>query len=399
MICLRIDLCVALPELFLVIGVKRMIYLDNAATTAVSDAAKNAVNRGLEVFGNPSSLHGVGLEAEKLLRAAREKLAAALGVKDKEVFFTSCATESSNTVIFGAAQAHGRRRNRIITTTVEHPSVAEPVNELEKRGFDVVRVSPDDNGKITPEMIAQNVDANTLLVSCMHVNNETGYILPVERIFKAVKRKNPDTICHCDCVQSFMKLKFKAKDLGADCISVSGHKLHAPKGVGALYVKSGVRLLPLVYGGGQEGGFRSGTENIPYINAFAASTAELEPTIMKRYETVSMLKERLVNNLSGKEEISINSGDDCSPYVISVSVGRIKSETMLHYLESRGIYVSSGSACSKGKKSGVLSQFRIPDKYLDSTVRVSLCADNTAEDIDAFCQALLDGQKTLAKIR
>lgn len=376
-----------------------MIYLDNAATTAVCEAAKNAVNAGFECFGNPSSLHGVGLSAEKLMRAARERVALALGVKDKEIFFTSCATESSNTVIFGAAAAYGKRRKRIITTTVEHPSVARPIDELEKQGFEVIRISPDEQGRITPEMISANVDKNTLLVSCMHVNNETGYVLPVDKIFKAVKRISPETICHCDCVQSFMKLPFKAKNIGADCISISGHKLHAPKGIGALYVKSGVRILPLMYGGGQEGGFRSGTENIPYINSLAACIDELEPTVTQRYETVSALKKRLADNLSGRDEIRINSDEQCSPYVISVSVGRIKSETMLHFLESRGIYVSSGSACSKGKKSSVLAEFKIPEKYLDSTIRVSLCADNTEEEIDAFCLALLEGQATLAKIR
>ena len=376
-----------------------MIYLDNAATTAVCEEAKKAALAGFEEFGNPSSLHHAGVLAEKIMTDARGVIAKALGVKDKEVFFTSCATESSNTVIFGAAKAYGKRRKKIITTTIEHPSVAEPIKALEEQGFEVVRVSPDENGKIIPEMITSQVDKNTLLVSVMYVNNETGYILPVEKIFKAVKRINPDTVCHCDCVQSFMKLPFKAKDLGADCISISGHKLHAPKGIGALYVKSGVRIIPLLLGGGQESGFRSGTENVALINSLAAAVAKAEPTIMQRYETVSTLKQRLIEKLSGKEGIRINSSDDCLPYVISVSVERIKSETMLHFLEQKGIYVSSGSACSKGKKSSVLSELKIPDKYLDSTVRVSLCAENTAEEIDAFVEVLLEGQASLAKIR
>ncbi|MBO6141528.1 MAG: cysteine desulfurase [Ruminococcus sp.] len=376
-----------------------MIYLDNAATTKVCDEAKAAVMEGLEAFGNPSSLHHLGVVSEEILNNARKTLAGSLGVKDKEIFFTSCATESSNTVIFGAAKACGKRRKKIITTTIEHPSVAAPINELEEQGFEVVRVSPDENGRITPESIISLVDKNTLLVSVMYVNNETGYILPVKEIFKGVKRANPDTVCHCDCVQSFMKLPFKAKDIGADCISLSGHKLHAPKGVGALYVKSGVRILPLMLGGGQESGFRSGTENVALINSFAAAVKKLEPTVMQRYETVLSLKKRLIAALSGKEGIAVNSGDDCSPYVISVSVERIKSETMLHFLESRDIYVSSGSACSKGKKSSVLKELKIPEKYLDSTIRVSLCAENTEGDIDAFVSALLEGQASLAKIR
>ena len=376
-----------------------MIYLDNAATTKVCDEAKAAVMVGLEAFGNPSSLHHLGVVSEEILNNARKTLAGSLGVKDKEIFFTSCATESSNTVIFGAAKAYGKRRKKIITTTIEHPSVAAPIGELEEQGFEVVRVSPDENGKITPESIISLVDKNTLLVSVMYVNNETGYILPVKEIFKGVKRANPDTVCHCDCVQSFMKLPFKAKDIGADCISLSGHKLHAPKGVGALYVKSGVRILPLMLGGGQESGFRSGTENVALINSFAAAVKKSELTVMQRYETVLLLKKRLTAALSGKEGIAVNSGDDCSPYVISVSVERIKSETMLHFLESRDIYVSSGSACSKGKKSSVLKELKIPEKYLDSTIRVSLCAENTEGDIDAFVSALLEGQASLAKIR
>ena len=376
-----------------------MIYLDNAATTAVCEEAKKAALEGFEEFGNPSSLHHAGVLAEKIITDARAVIAKALGVKDKEIYFTSCATESSNTVIFGAAKAYGKRRKKIITTTIEHPSVAEPIKALEEQGFEVVRVSPDENGKITPEMITSQVDKNTLLVSVMYVNNETGYILPVDKIFKAVKRINPETVCHCDCVQSFMKLPFRAKDLGADCISISGHKLHAPKGIGALYVKSGVRILPLLLGGGQESGFRSGTENVALINSFAAAVKKLEPTVMQRYETVSVLRQRLIDKLSGREGVSINSGDDCSPYVISVSVERIKSETMLHFLEQKGIYVSSGSACSKGKKSGVLSELKIPDKYLDSTVRLSLCAENTVADIDAAAEALSEGQQSLAKIR
>ena len=376
-----------------------MIYLDNAATTAVCDEAKAAAMAGFEAFGNPSSLHGVGLKAENIIRSARATLAKALGVKDKEIFFTSCATESSNTVIFGAAKAHGKRRKKIITTTIEHPSVAQPINALEEQGFEVVRISPDESGKITPEAVLSQVDKNTLLVSIMHVNNETGYILPVDKIFKGVKRINPDTICHCDCVQSFMKLPFRAKDIGADCISLSGHKLHAPKGVGALYVRSGVRILPLILGGGQESGFRSGTENVALINAFAAAADKLSADVIERYETVSALKQRLIDSLSGREGVGINSGDDCSPYVISVSAEKIKSETMLHFLEQRDIYVSSGSACSKGKKSSVLSELKIPDKYLDSTIRVSLCAENTEADIDAFVAAFSEGQQSLAKIR
>ncbi len=376
-----------------------MIYLDNAATTRVCEEAKNAALQGFETFGNPSSLHHLGVVAEGVIDEARGVLAGSLGVKEKEVFFTSCATESSNTVIFGAARAYGKRRKKIITTTIEHPSVAEPIRVLEEQGFEVVRVSPGEDGKITPESITAHVDKNTLLVSVMYVNNETGYILPADKIFKAVKRISPETVCHCDCVQSFMKLPFKVKELGADCISLSGHKLHAPKGVGALYIRSGVRILPLLCGGGQEGGRRSGTENVSLISAFAAAVKRLEPTIMQRYETVAALKKRLSDKLESREGIHINSGDDCSPYVISIAAERIKSETMLHFLESKGIYVSSGSACSKGKKSGVLSELKVADKYLDSTIRVSLCAENTEEDIDAFVQAFIEGQESLAKIR
>lgn len=376
-----------------------MIYLDNAATTAVCEEAKAAAIEGFEAFGNPSSLHHLGVVAEGMMNSARSTVAGALGVKEKEIYFTSCATESSNTVIFGAAKAGGKRRKRIVTTTVEHPSVAGPISELEEQGFEVVRVSPDENGVITAKSILSQVNRNTLLVSVMHVNNETGYILPVKEIFKNVKRISPEILTHCDCVQSFMKLPFRAKDIGADCLSISGHKLHAPKGVGVLYLRGGINLKPLLYGGGQESGLRSGTENVSLINSLGAAVKRLEPTVMQRYETVSSLKAHLVKALSGREGIRINSGDDCSPYVISLSIERIKSETMLHFLESKGIYVSSGSACSRGKKSGVLSEFKIPDKYLDSTIRVSLCAENTEAELDELVSALLEGQGSLAKMR
>lgn len=377
-----------------------MHYLDNAATTKPSEACCKAVLNAMTTdFGNPSSLYGLGIDAENIINGSKKIIGGALGCEAQGLYFTSCATESSNTVIFGAAKNYGKRKKRLVTTAVEHPSVSAPFDELEKQGFEVIRIFPDENGKISAQDIFNAVDDNTFLVSCMYVDNETGYILPVEKAFRMIKKKYPDCITHCDAVQAFMKLDVKAAALNADCISVSGHKVHASKGIGALYVKKGVRIAPYILGGGQEKGFRSGTECVPLIAGFGASVKELSLTISERFEKTSELKNHLVKSLESCKGIHINSGDDCSPYVVSVTVENIKSETLLHYLEAREIYVSSGSACSRGKKSSVLKAFRLPEKYLDSTIRVSFCEENDRSDVDAFVKEILNAQRELCKIK
>ena len=376
-----------------------MIYFDNAATTAPSNEACKAVSEGLKCFGNPSSLHRLGLDAEKLLDIARDNIASVLGVQDHEIYFTSGATESNNTAILGAARKFGKRKKRIVTTSVEHPSVSEVCTRLESEGFEVIRVLPDADGRINAADIINSVDDNTFLVTCMYVNNENGFILPVEKAFSVIKKKYPDVITHCDCVQAFLKLPIKAKKLNADLISLSAHKIHGPKGIGALYMKKGVNIPAFIVGGGQEKTFRSGTESVPLICGFSAAVMELSENIDRRYEYVKSLQTYLFDRCSEFDNIHINSDSNCSPYVNSIAISNLKSEVVLHFLEERDIFVSSGSACSKGKKSSVLKNFRVAEKYLDSTIRISFSKDNTKCEIDSLIEALAEANKKLCKIR
>ncbi|MBR1764496.1 MAG: cysteine desulfurase [Ruminococcus sp.] len=375
-----------------------MIYFDNAATTKPSEAAVAAICRGLRDFGNPSSLHGLGLAAEQHREEARSSVASALGALDEEIFFTSCATESSNTAIMGAAHSVGRRKKKIVTTSVEHPSVENCCRALEEGGFTVVRVVPREDGAIYPEDIISAVDGDTCLVTCMHVNNETGAVIPVERAFKAIRKKYPQVLLHCDCVQSFMKLPLFAKKLGADLISLSAHKIHGPKGIGALYIRKGVHIPPLMLGGGQERGFRSGTESVSLIMGFGAACRELSPTLDERFRRADELRTYLTRRCL-ENGIAINSRPDASPYVVSIAVKGLRSEVLLHFLEQREIYVSSGSACSKGKKSSVIAEFHVPEELRDSVLRISFSAENTEAEIDELISSILIAQKTLAKIR
>lgn len=376
-----------------------MIYFDNAATTKPSEGAVRAIIQGCEDFGNPSSLHGLGLTAEKAREQARETIADSLGARPEEIFFTSCATESSNTAIFGAAKSIGKRKKRIVTTSVEHPSVAVCCDTLEEEGFEVVRIQPREDGKIYPEDITSAVNDNTCLVSCMLVNNETGRILPIEKAFSAIKKKYPQTLTHCDCVQGYMKLPISVKKMSADFISLSAHKIHGPKGIGALYVRKGVHISPFILGGGQEKGFRSGTESVPLIMGFGAACEELSKSIDTRFQHVLALRERLFSLCEQTDGIELISDRECLPYVNSIAVRHLRSEVLLHFLEQRGIYVSSGSACSKGKKSTVIKEFHVPDELRDSVIRVSFCAENTEAEVDELIKAIREAQNSLAKIK
>lgn len=376
-----------------------MIYFDNAATTRPSEGAVEAMIQGCRDFGNPSSLHGLGLTAEKAREQARETVADALGARPDEIFFTSCATESSNTVIFGAARSIGKRKKRVVTTSVEHPSVAVCCDTLEEQGFEVVRVQPHEDGRIYAEDIVAAVNDNTCLVSCMLVNNETGRILPIEKAFSSIKKKYPQTLTHCDCVQGFMKLPINVKKLGADLISLSAHKIHGPKGIGALYIRKGVHIPSFMLGGGQEKGFRSGTESVPLIMAFGAACRELSDSIAERLDKVTKLREHLFELCKQTEGAELISDTDCLPYVNSIAVRHLRSEVLLHFLEQKGIYVSSGSACSKGKKSTVIKEFHVPDELRDSVIRVSFCAENTEEEVDRLFEAVTEAQNSLAKIK
>ncbi|MDE6425690.1 MAG: cysteine desulfurase [Ruminococcus sp.] len=371
------------------------VYLDNAATTKPCPESVSAVMEALtQNFGNPSSLHRVGLNAQLTVDRARKIIAGSIGADTGEIYFTSGATESNNLAIRGAMGAYGKRKNKIIISAVEHASVEETVTALEKQGFEAVRISPRTDGKFYVEDFINACDEKTCIISVMLVNNETGYILPVKDIFTTVKKRYPEIITHCDCVQAYMKIPVRVKSLSADMISLSGHKIHAVKGVGALYIKKGVRVLPIVTGGHQEKGIRSGTESVPLISAFGSAVEKYSPTINERYEKVTGLKRHLLEKLSEIDGISINSPEDASPYVVNISAGK-RSEIMLHFMEQREIYISSGSACSKGQQSGVLEQFGITGKNADSALRISMTADTTTEELDFFTETLREGMEKI----
>lgn len=370
-------------------------YLDNSATTVVSQKAAEAALRIMtQNYGNPSSLHLKGMQAEAELTKARKIIAGALGAMPEEVYFTSGGTEANNTALFGAAQAKKRRGNKIVISSVEHSSIMEAADKLEKDGFEVVRVAPQSDGIIHADDIVRVVDDNTVLVSVMTVNNETGAVMPVEKIFSAVKDKNSEILCHTDAVQAFGKLKINAKRLNADLISVSAHKVHAPKGCGTLFVRKGVRIIPHQYGGEQEKKLRPGTEALPLIAAFGVAVSEFD--IDANFNIVSELSAYAKERLPEIDGVRINSPESHLPYVLNISAGRVRSETMLHFLEELDVFVSSGSACAKGKPSHVLSAMGLDKNRADSAIRISFSKYNTKEDLDALCNGIRTGLETLA---
>jgi len=365
-----------------------MIYLDNAATTKVSDAAISAaVDAMSEHFGNPSSLHAPGIEGERLVETARRSVAQALGCDANEVFFTSGGTEGNNMAVLGAAKAAARRGKHIITTAVEHASVLEPVKKLEQEGWRVTYIKPDENCKISSDSVSEAVCEDTVLVSVMSVNNEVGAIQPIADICRAVRKKNAKTLIHTDGIQAFFKLGGKLCDTGADIITVSGHKIHAPKGIGAIYIKKGVRLEPQVYGGGQQKGIRSGTEPVPCIAALGAACNEWMENGDERRRNMACVLETVKGLLNEVSGVTVISGSD-APHILSVSVGSLPSEVIMRMLEQHGIYVSSGSACSKGRRSHVLRAMGVQDKIIDSAVRISVAHNTTVEDAYALKCAL-----------
>lgn len=376
-----------------------MIYLDNAATTKVMPVAAEGVITGMtECFGNPSSLHKLGVDAERLVSFSQRKILSALGDTSGRIIFTSGATESNNTAVLGLAEVYGRRKKRVVTTSVEHPSVAKAFERLSELGYEVVLIHPNEQGEITEDMLIQAVDGNTCLISAMLINNETGYILPIEKAFPKIKRLYPECMTHCDCVQGFEKLHVSAKKLGCDALSLSGHKIYAPKGIGALYLKNGVRIKPMMLGGGQQNALRSGTEPVPLIYGMGKAVEALDSTIDERLEHVREINGYARDALAQIGAVILSKAE-ASPYILSIAVPGLKSETVLHYLEASQIYVSSGSACSKGKKSGVLAEFKVSDKYIDSVIRLSFSYENTKEDIDLLAAKLKDGMESLAKIK
>lgn len=365
-----------------------MIYLDNSATTRPFDSVIKAVSENMaDNFGNASSLHKMGINAEKVLKDAKKAILDKLSIEGM-IIFTSGATESSNTVFSGVPKAYKHGGKRIVTTSFEHPSVENPLRKLEEAGYETVRVRPPkcDEPQDFERRVIDAVDENTLLVSVMWVNNETGFMTDVSKIYSAVKRKNPKTIVHCDAVQGFCKLP--AKTLKADLISLSAHKIHGPKGIGALYAAKDIRFEPLLYGGGQQDKLRSGTEPVDLIAGFAEAVRSY-PDCAARY---AELNESLLQRLAKLDDIRINSYGNAKN-ILNFSVRGVRSEIMLHFLEEREIYVSSGSACSKGKTSGVLAEFGVPDRDADCAIRVSFSPFTAESDIDALAQGIEDGIK------
>lgn len=369
-----------------------MIYLDNSATTkpekAVADAVYEALTDG---FGNASSFHKIGLNANLQVRKARDILAKALSCQSEELVFTSGGTEANNLAVFGAVEANKRRGKRIVTTAIEHESVLQSVDELEKQGFEVVRLMPDKFGRIDEQQIFDAVNADTILVTMMYVNNEVGSILPVKSIKKAVKRANAPALIHIDCVQAFGKLEVKPAKLGADLLTVTAHKIHGPKGIGALYIRKGVRIIPRTFGGEQERKIRPGTESVPLIAGFGKAV-ELIPDLKKQSQAIKELNAYAKEQLLKIDGVGINSGDDASDYIINVFIPSfMTSQTIVQHLSSEyGICVSNGSACAKGKKSHVLTAMRLNDSVIDKSIRVSFSRDNTRDDVDAFVKAVAE---------
>lgn len=373
------------------------IYLDNSATTRVcAQAAEKALEMMTENYGNPSSLHSRGLRAEHELNAARKIIASSIGAQPEEIIFTSGGTEGNNTAVTGAAHALARRGKRIVTTAIEHSSVLEMMQQLEKEGFEVIYLRPDKNGRVREEEIKAAVTKDTILVSIMAVNNETGAVQPISSVSKIISAAGAPALFHCDAVQAYMKMPVIPKKYGIDLMTVSGHKIHAPKGVGALYIRKGARILPLHYGGMQERKIRPGTEPLPAICAMGAAVSTLsedKDRSLKIKELNSVFRSRLMQT----DGVVINSDEECLPYIINFSVPGLRSETLLHYLAERGIYVSSGSACAKGHKSHVLTAMGLSPERADSALRISFSSENTVEDSEMLVKSLENAIMTLAR--
>jgi cysteine desulfurase len=385
-----------------------MIYFDNSATTCLCDEAKREMLAAMDNFANPSSLHKAGQDAQKIITAARKSVANALGLRSVtpgQILFTSGGTEANNTAIFGTVYAKKRRvSNRIITTDSEHPSVENALSKLETDGFEVMRI-PTVGGQLDFEAYAEALKKPPILVTMMMVNNETGAVYDVARAFEMAKKNNRETVTHCDAVQGFLKCRFTPSSIHADLISISAHKIHGPKGAGALYIDPAIikakQIIPLIYGGEQENAFRPGTENTVGIAGFGAAAEKGSKCLSESIAKMAELRLYAIEKLSGAGvELNLPKGE-AAPHVISVRLPNIKSETMLHFLSANDICVSSGSACSSHSKktSRALKAFGLSDREADCTVRVSLCEMNTKEDIDYLCSAVFKGVSTLIRIK
>ena len=372
------------------------VYLDNAATTRVCpEAADIAYKTMLETYGNPSSTHTKGREAKAVLDNARKQLAAALDCAPSEVFFTSCASEGDNWAIINGAESMRRKGLHIISSEVEHDAVRKSMDELKRRGFEVTMLKPESDGSISPEAVAAALRPDTVLVSLMMVNNETGAVTDIAAVAKALKKAKSIALLHTDAVQGFMKVPFSAKRLGADMITVSGHKIHAPKGIGALYIKTGVKIKPYIMGGAQESGLRAGTEAMPQIAAFGKACELAKASMDDATERMAQLRQYAAGRIVAEmpEAVIIGGG---APHILSVSLPGWRSEVLMNFLEARSVFVSRSSACKKGGRSHVLEAMGLPAEVIDGAVRISLSRYTTKDELDELCSALKDAHDTLA---
>ena len=371
-------------------------YLDNSATTRVCQAAAEAAMQAMtEVYGNPSSTHTKGREAKQLLDKSRKQVADALGCTAQELVFTSCGSESDNWAILNGAELMRRKGMHIISSQVEHDAVRKSLDELERRGFEVTRLKPDETGAVPVQAVMEALRPDTVLVTLMLVNNETGAVTDIGAIARAMKKAGSQALLHTDAVQAFMKLPFTVKSLGADLVSVSGHKIHAPKGIGALYIKNGVKLKPYLLGGGQENGRRAGTEAMPQIAAFGAACQAAREHLQENFERMAALRQLAMDELRRDipELVVIGGG---APHILSISLPGWRSEVLMNYMEAREIYVSKSSACKKGGRSHVLEAIGLAPKVIDGAIRIGLSRFTTREDILALCAALKEARSKLA---
>ncbi len=372
-------------------------YLDNSATTPVCPESIKAINNTLtNCWGNPSSLHYGGIEAAEVIAAARHSIAKKLSCSDDEIYFTSGGTEANNIAVFGAAHAYRSRGMRVVLTAVEHPSVSEPARQLEAQGYDVVTLRCDSKGRFDERQLMAAVNTSTSLISIMAVNNEVGTIQAVEKAKAAARKYNAPALIHCDAVQAFGKIPLKPYSMGVDLMTISSHKIHGPKGAGALFLRKGARIAPHIFGGGQEHGIRPGTEPVPAIAGFGAAVDAL-PDINMQLEKTTELRDYLLFRLNGLDGVIVNSPADALPYVTNVSVLGFPSEVMLNYLSEMNIYVSGGSACSKGHKSKVLTAMNLDTARINSAIRISISRYTTKKEIDYLIEGIESAQKSLMR--
>ena len=373
-------------------------YLDNSATTCVyQETADLVCDLMVNHYGNPSAMHQKGVEAEQYIRTAQETLAKILKVKEKEIFFTSGGTESDNWALVGTAMANKRTGNHIITSAIEHPAVSAPLAFLEEQGFRITRLPVNKEGLVDVNELEEAITPETILVSIMYVNNEIGSVEPIGEIGRRIKAKNPKTYFHVDAIQAFGKYRIYPKRMGIDMLSVSGHKIHGPKGVGLLYVGERVKIQPIVFGGGQQQNLRSGTENVPGIAGLAKAAEMLYSHFDEDHARLCACKRRFIEGVERLDQVKVNGllpdapyGEGTAAHIVSVSFAGVRSEVLLHALEDKGIYVSAGSACSahKPQPSATLKAIGIDKSLLDSTIRFSFSVFTTEEEIDVCLQAL-----------